>query len=214
MCAVSRAFLIAAVVIVPIPPSAQSGEIDFTKDIAPIFEQHCLKCHGPMKQQGGLRFDSASGAIRKGDSDEPAIVKGNAEASELIQRVTSDDEFTRMPPEGNGLSAGQIALLKRWIDAGADWPELETAALKSGELVVAAEDREHWSFRPLRHSGRDFCGRQKPVPVGLYPGSEQVWQPDVLFSCDAGPQFDQRIADAGGPSHRTDDSEAPAAVGV
>ena len=63
--------------------------------------------------------------------------------------MRSDDEFTRMPPEGDPLTAIQIELLKRWIDAGANWPEQERAPPESGELVVTKEDREHWSFRPL-----------------------------------------------------------------
>jgi len=56
---------------------------DFAKQIAPILEMHCVKCHGPHKQQGGLRFDDVDGALKKGDSDEPAIVPGDATASEL-----------------------------------------------------------------------------------------------------------------------------------
>ena len=52
------------------------------------------------------------------------------------------------------------------------------------------------------------------MPVGLYSRAEKVWQPDVLFSSDAGPQSDERIANAGGASHKIDDSEAPSAVGV
>ena len=83
---VFRVLLSAAITIVPVMQSARSGEIDFKKEIAPIFEMHCVKCHGPAKQQGKLRFDSASGAVRKGDSDEMAIAPGNAAASELIRR--------------------------------------------------------------------------------------------------------------------------------
>src|SRR5688572_18091508 len=149
-----RALLVVAIAIVPVWRSARSAEIDFDKQIAPIFKTHCVKCHGPAKQQGGLRFDAASGALRKGDSDERAIVPGDAAASELIRRVTSDDPFTRMPPEGDRLSKVEIELLKGWIDAGADWPQ-RGAPPASGELVVTDEDRQHWSFRPLR---------QPPVP--------------------------------------------------
>jgi cytochrome c553 len=145
-----RIVLIAAITIVPITGSARSDEMDFSKKIAPIFETHCVKCHGPEKQQGGLRFDSASGAFRKGDSDELAISPGKAEASELIRRVKSEDESTRMPPKGDLLSNAEIELLSRWIDAGAKWPELGAPMPESGELVVTDEDRQHWSFRPLQ----------------------------------------------------------------
>ena len=145
-----RVLLVAAITIVPLLRSARSGEIDFDKGIAPIFKTHCVKCHGPAKQQGGLRFDSASGAFRKGESDEMAVVPWDVAASELIRRVTSDEEFTRMPPEGDRLSAGEIELLTQWIDAGAAWPEKGPVPPDANELVVTDEDRQHWSFRPLR----------------------------------------------------------------
>jgi mono/diheme cytochrome c family protein len=144
-----RVLLVAAVTAVLVSRPARSAEIDFDKQIAPIFATHCVKCHGPDKQQGGLRFDSASGAIRNGDSDEAAIVPGNAAASEVCRRVTSSDEFTRMPPEGDRLSAAEIESLKRWINAGAKWPDQKAAAPATRELIVTDEDRQHWSFRPL-----------------------------------------------------------------
>jgi hypothetical protein len=124
---------------------------DFAKQIAPILEMHCVKCHGPQKQQGGLRFDDVDGALKKGDSDEPAIVPGDATSSELIHRITSDDEFSRMPPQGERLTAGEIDLLKRWIDAGANWPQQAKTAPHQVELTVTAEDRQHWAYRPLMH---------------------------------------------------------------
>jgi mono/diheme cytochrome c family protein len=183
-----RAILFAAITIVQVAPSACSREVDFATQIAPIFKTHCLKCHGPEKQQGGLRFDSASGAFRKGDSDELAIAPGKAEASELIRRVTSDDESTRMPPKGNSLSHAEIELLNRWIDAGAKWPELGTPMPESGELVVTDEDRRHWSFRPLQ---------QPPVPTAK--SQELVRTPIDAFIVSALEEQGLRLTDQASP---------------
>jgi hypothetical protein len=152
----SPVLLVVCLLIVSTTPNAQSGEIDFDKEIAPIFQTHCLNCHGAAKQQGDLRFDFASGAVRTGDSGETAIIPGDAAASELIARVATDDKYMRMPPDEDPLSNGEIELLKRWIDAGASWPQQASTALHSGELVVTDVDRQHWSFRPLS---------QPPIPA-------------------------------------------------
>ncbi|MFM7926716.1 MAG: DUF1549 domain-containing protein, partial [Pirellula sp.] len=130
----------------------QASEVDFASDIRPILQQ-CLKCHGPDKQQGGLRFDSSIGALREGDSGNVAILKSNSAQSELIRRVESMEVSERMPPEGDPLSQEQIKTLRTWIDQGALWPPTnDTATMhqrETREMVVNDEDRQHWSYRPL-----------------------------------------------------------------
>lgn len=127
----------------------QPSEVDFARDVRPILQQ-CLKCHGPEKQQGGLRFDTSHGALREGDSGSIAILKNNAAQSELIRRVESTDTSERMPPEGEPLSREQIKTLRVWIDSGARWPETSAAVpLQRREMVVTDEDRQHWSYRPF-----------------------------------------------------------------
>jgi hypothetical protein len=121
---------------------------DFAKEIAPLLREHCVKCHGPEKQKGGLRFDVKSHAIKKGDTGEHSIVPGKSAESELVRRITSSDKDVRMPSEGEPLTAAQVELLKAWIDAGAAWPDDGKPTTK-GELVVTEQDRQHWSFRPL-----------------------------------------------------------------
>ena len=159
-----RVLLIATLTIAFGMHSAQAEAIDFDRDIAPIFNAHCVKCHGPAKQQGGLRFDHASGALKKGDSDEPGIVPGDVAASQLIQRVTSEDESSWMPPEGDRLSAAEIGLLKRWIAAGAVWPTRQGMPLpEASELVVTDEDRQHWSFRALARPSIPTVNNQQLV---------------------------------------------------
>src|SRR5688572_27600596 len=78
---------------------ADSSRVDFVRDIQPIFERNCVKCHGSQKQQGGLRFDSSDGAMRNGDSGLPAVMPGKLEQSELIRRIEAADTSERMPPD-------------------------------------------------------------------------------------------------------------------
>jgi len=128
---------------------AAGAEMNFDKDVRPILAR-CVKCHGPEKQKGGLRLDSRAGAVGKGDSGSEAIVPGEAAESELIRRIESKDDSERMPPKGEPLSPEQVAMLRLWIDRGLRWPESPGAvAAGRSEMVVTAEDRQHWSYRPL-----------------------------------------------------------------
>src|SRR5688572_26804553 len=140
--------LIAAAVLA----AATAKSSDFTREIPALFEKHCLKCHGPEKQKGGLRFDRKEGALTSGESGEKAIVPGKASDSRLIKLVSSKDEDERMPPKDGPLSAAEIALLRQWIDAGAPWPDkgASTGTVARSEMIVTDEDRKHWSFLPLK----------------------------------------------------------------
>jgi hypothetical protein len=101
-----------------------ADEIDFNRDIRPILSENCFHCHGPDSgtREADLRFDRQEEAVadRGGYA---AIVPGDAESSEFIRRITSDDEFEVMPPPESHkeLKPEQIALLKRWINEGAQW---------------------------------------------------------------------------------------------
>ncbi len=86
-----------------------------------------------MNPKGVLRFSDEESAFAESDSGEPAIVPGDAEASTLIARITSEDEFERMPPEGDPVSPAEVEVLRRWIDQGADWDK-------------------HWAFKPMKRS--------------------------------------------------------------
>ena len=118
---------------------------DFQRDVLPIFENHCFQCHDGRKQTAGLRLDVRSKAMQGGDSGDPAIVPKISEQSEIILRVTTDDADAKMPPEGKGqpLSTEEIAIVRNWIDGGANWPD-----------AVAHEERlpkNHWAYiAPVR----------------------------------------------------------------
>src|SRR5262245_19425734 len=131
--------------------AADEARIDFVRDVKPILERSCGKCHGADKQQGGLRFDRKDGALRPGESGSQAIVPGKSGESELIRRVESADASERMPLEAEPLTAEQIKLLRAWVEQGAAWPQSGPGDVSSrGEMVVTDEDRRHWSYRPLR----------------------------------------------------------------
>ena len=86
----------------------------FHDEVLPILSENCFRCHGE-KDKGDLRLNSREGALK-------SIVPGDAEASELITRIVTDDEDDRMPPTDEGLSPDQVKRLRDWIESGAKWP--------------------------------------------------------------------------------------------
>ncbi len=112
---------------------SQDEKVDFEKQLWPILERSCVKCHkAPHEENGrtvkpkaGLRMDGAW-AIKMGSENGAVLTPGNAEDSELWWRTDlpeDDDDF--MPPTGKAdpLSAEEKALFKKWIDQGADFGE-------------------------------------------------------------------------------------------
>jgi mono/diheme cytochrome c family protein len=123
-------------VVTPIvnPPAPKPDEkVDFAKHIKPIFEAHCISCHGPEKDKANLQLQNKTLAFSTGDMHPDEIVPGKPELSELYFRVSTDDTDDLMPPEDEGgpLPTVQIELIKRWIAEGADWPEDVTLEDKS-----------------------------------------------------------------------------------
>jgi len=130
-----------------------SASLNFLKDVQPLLVARCGKCHGANRQQGGLRLDLKASAFKGGDSDEPDIVAGDSAQSNLIQLITSASKDERMPLDAEALSADDIELLKRWIDAGANWPETELPNPARSQMVVTDEDRHIGHFA---HDNKSF----------------------------------------------------------
>ncbi|MDX2151955.1 MAG: PSD1 and planctomycete cytochrome C domain-containing protein [Bryobacteraceae bacterium] len=84
-------------------------------EVSAVLQTSCLACHTGAQAAGQLRMTSASDLLRGGASG-PAVVPGNPEASPLLQRVTSADKTLRMPPAGEPLHPGKIAVLRAWIE--------------------------------------------------------------------------------------------------
>jgi len=102
--------------------SLQAG-VDFNKDIKPILESRCVKCHGEKKQKGEYRLDNAKDILVAGDSEETPIVAGSPEKSYLLKLVSmTDDDDDVMPPKGGTLTKDQVAKIKAWIKEGAKFP--------------------------------------------------------------------------------------------
>lgn len=106
--------------------------IDFARQVRPILSDNCFQCHGPDEGslEVGLRLDLRDSATED-RGGYAAIVPGDADASELMRRIRSHDEYERMPPEeaAKSLTPDEVRLLGDWIDQGAVWSD-------------------HWAFSP------------------------------------------------------------------
>jgi len=111
-------------------------KIDFARDVQPLLAERCVRCHGPKRQEGGLRLDIRRRALVGGDTG-PAIVGNSADKSELLLRLTHKADDKRMPPGDRPLDMKQIAILRGWIEQGAKWPD---------EMAGKESFDEHWAF--------------------------------------------------------------------
>jgi len=103
---------------------ADDGEVDFNSQIRPLLSNICLTCHGPDEEErvAGLRLDTEAGS-RHDLGGYAAIVPGDSAASQMIQRLVTDDKELQMPPEGKGrrLNPSEVELVRRWIDQGGSY---------------------------------------------------------------------------------------------
>src|SRR5262249_26956484 len=105
--------------IVPAISNAQPGKrISFSNDIAPLLTARCMECHGRDPLMANLDLRTREGAF-KGAKHGPVIVPGNAAESHLYRRLTGQE--TPPMPLGGRLTDAEIALVKDWIDSGAEW---------------------------------------------------------------------------------------------
>jgi Planctomycete cytochrome C len=147
-------------------PAATESKIDFDRDIRPIFEESCLRCHGPIKPKSQFRLDDRVAALR-GGADGKDILPGNAAQSGLWQRVTTTNEDDQMPPPGKGdpLTAAQIDKLRDWINQGANWGT-NTAAEQvhidiETELGAIGVHRDTGKFREIEGVNNGASGGLK-----------------------------------------------------
>jgi cytochrome c553 len=136
--------------------------VDFTQDIEPILQAHCIDCHGPDEQESQFRLDRLATMLSGGNSGEPAVVPGKPEESFLLKLIQHKEPGKEMPP-GESLSKRDIERISQWIVGGAKTPE------SYGPAKVDV-DLSHWAFqrvkRPPSTSVDEFI-RRKLTDNGL-----------------------------------------------
>ncbi len=179
---------------VKLPASPPSRKIDYARDVRPILSRNCFQCHGPDDQarKGDLRLDERASALGELPTGSRAIVPERPDASELMERVTTEDLSLAMPPPkaGKRLSEVEVATLRRWIEEGATYskhwayvrpvrraiPAVSDRAWPVNEIdyfILAGLDREN--LRPAPASDRGSLLRRVALDLtGLPPTIEEA----------------------------------------
>ncbi len=123
-----------------LPPPAQA-QIEFRRDVWPILEKSCLRCHGPEKPKSRFRLDNRESALKGGQENTDDIIPGDSARSHLVLYVARQVEDMEMPPPGKGepLTPAQVGTLRAWIDQGAKWDAASSAP--QGSVTVTAATR-------------------------------------------------------------------------
>ncbi len=146
--------------------------IDFNTQIKPILNQHCISCHGGVKQNGKLSMMTRADLLEAGESGNVAVVPGSPSKSELYRRLISKDEEERMPYQAAPLAKREIKLLKTWIQQGAKWgnhwaymPVKQVAIPKNNNLLSTINKQTtSWAKHPVDQFILKALKRQKLTP--------------------------------------------------
>jgi mono/diheme cytochrome c family protein len=102
-------------------PPAASHPVDFAREIKPLFEAACVKCHAKGKDKGGFSLETRESFLKGGDT-EPGAVVGQSAKSYVVELVAGLEPDSIMPKKGTRWTPEQVGLLRAWIDQGAVWP--------------------------------------------------------------------------------------------
>src|SRR4051812_9540267 len=157
-----------------LPPPA-NVEIDFTRDIKPILDQSCIRCHGPERPRSKFRLDNREDAL-KGGKDGVDIIAHNSAKSLIIYYVAGLVEDMEMPPpdKGEKLTPQQIALLRAWIDQGVTWDSAAPTSYSSATISPTVG----WTFLTGdQHKFREHYWQREGINGGA-ENFELFYQPD------------------------------------
>ncbi len=149
---------------------ASAAPVDYARQIKPLLQVTCVKCHGASTQKSKLRLDTAAAAL-KGGKNGPSIIAGKASDSLFIQTIEGTHaDIPKMPYKRPPLDSSQVALIRQWINEGAQAPADEQPS-----------DDRHWAFvKPVRpavpaqasENPIDFFIRARLAKEGLSPSPQ------------------------------------------
>jgi hypothetical protein len=201
-------------VLVALVFGSQAGaqtKVDFNREVRPILSKHCFACHGQdeAERKKKLRLDVRDGAIRELKDGTKAIVPGAPDDSELLARVTAEEDTLRMPPKkaGERLTKAEIDVLRRWIEQGASYAEHWAFVKPLAKPFPRIEDPswprngidpwilarlEHEGMKPSPEADRFVLLRRASLDLrGLPPSPAEV----DSFANDASPDAYERAID-------------------
>ncbi len=190
----------------PLAALAAEERVLFNRDVRPILAEYCYHCHGPDpgSRKEGIRFDREEGFFARRDDAEPTVVKGRPDKSPLYERIIATDPDDIMPPpkEHKKLKPAEIAVLKKWIEQGAEWQPhwaflapVKPAVPAGAPHPVDAFIRERLTaagLKPSPQADRRTLARRVSLDLtGLPPAPEMV----ESFAIDPAPDAYEKLVD-------------------
>ena len=134
-----------------IPVTAQPvKKVSFPRDVAPILTAKCMNCHGKEPLMAHLDLRTRDGVL-KGAKHGPGVIPGNSAESHLYRRLIGQEQPPM--PLGGRLSDEEIAIIKDWIDSGAEWDASVTlgpvAVSTASEKKFTEQQRRYWAFQRI-----------------------------------------------------------------
>ena len=150
------------------PPAKDNRPpVDFNREVRPILAKNCFVCHGQdeSSRERALRLDDREAAMKELKSGAVALVPGSPDESELVLRLTEDDESLRMPPRKSGprLSKSEVAVIRRWVEQGANYA-VHWSLVKPMDRPLPVVKNRDWC-----RNGLDFWVLQRLEKEGLAP---------------------------------------------
>jgi hypothetical protein len=176
-------------------------KVDFNYSIKPLFSDRCYACHGPDEKarKAKLRLDTQEGAFKALEDGMFVVKPGDVARSEIYRRITSNDPEEKMPPPKSNLSLSQddIALVRRWIEQGAEWKR-HWAFVPVGDVALPQVKNQQW---PRNEIDRFVLARLEREGLAPSPeASQERWLRRVTFDLTGLPptlaQIDAFLADS------------------
>jgi ankyrin repeat protein len=190
-------FAVAGLCLVP-PAFSQTRKVDFARDVQPIFRQNCVGCHGPTKQNNGLRVDRRSSVFKPGAR---RVIPGSLENSFLYGRLTGSDFGIQMPPTGP-LRPEELGIIKAWIEQGAEWPDSLANEIELPPLDPKAVDMVDTLRAADRHAFDKYAAQDSKLLNARGPEGSTPFMYAVLYT-DA-PTLERLIKQGADPNKRND----------
>ncbi|WP_338874085.1 DUF1553 domain-containing protein [Spirosoma sp. SC4-14] len=193
--------------------------VDYNTQVKPLLNKNCIACHGGVKKASGFSLLFRHEAVAPAKSGKPAIIPGDADASEMIRRLTLSDPEERMPLEHPPLKPDEIETLRKWIDQGAEWgdhwayqraerPDVPKIGTFWSRLGISENDETQWAtnkidlfildklkteqLKPSAEADRPALIRRLSLDLtGLPPTEQEV----VAFVGDKSPDAYEKVVD-------------------
>lgn len=174
-----RFFIISALIIATLSigwnhfKDTSTGGIDYSTQVKPILNKHCISCHGGVKRQADFSLLFRDEALAKTKSGKPAIIPFHPEQSEFIKRLTHADPDERMPYKAPALSQEDIDVLTQWVKEGAKWGN-HWAYVAPKEVKVPNKGifAGLFNFGNWEQNDIDYFVKAKLKEEGLSPANE------------------------------------------